>query len=93
MTLLRFRKLVTQHFHLAAQTRGIRFQQLDLVEELDQPLRLQLRLERRETILELLLQLRQALVGGFDALARFFVIEQGRPRRRGEKRQRNERCV
>jgi hypothetical protein len=84
--------LEVEHLDLATQPGRVGLQQLDLVEELDQTLALQLRFERRHAVLELLLQLGDALVGRLDALAGFLVVEQGRARgRRGQRRQQQRR--
>ena len=80
-----------QHFDLAAQPRGVGLQQLDLVEELDEALALQLRFERRDAVVELLLDLGQPLVGRLDALARLVVVEQRRARGRRADRSKDER--
>src|SRR6185295_5425838 len=64
LALLRFVLLVRQHLDLAAQPRAVALQQLDLVEQLDEALRLELRLERGNTVIELLLDDVEPLVGG-----------------------------
>ena len=66
--------------------RDLGLQLLDLAEELDQALVLQLRLDRGEAVLDLLLDLRQAEVGLLDAPAGFVVVEE-----RGARGQRDER--
>jgi alpha-galactosidase len=78
LTLLCLLRLVVQHLDLAAQLRDIGFQLLDLAEELDQALVLELQLERSEAILDLLLDLRQAEVGLFDAPPGFVIVEERR---------------
>jgi hypothetical protein len=59
-----------------AQPRDLGFQLLDLAEELDQALVPELQLDRGETVLDLLLDLREAEVGLLDAPPGFFVVEE-----------------
>ena len=77
LALLLLLLLVDQHLDLPAQTCATSaLQLLDLAEELDQTLALQLLLERGDAVVELLLDLRQPLVGGLDPLARLVVVEE-----------------
>src|SRR4029434_6074511 len=76
--------LVDQHFDLAAELRDVGLQLLDLAEKLDQSLALELRFERGDAVFELPLDLRHALVGRFDTLARLVVVEQRGARRKRE---------
>ena len=91
LPLLRLGELVRQHLDLAAHPRDVRLELLDRAEHLDQPLRLQLLLERRDAVLELLLHLRQAHVRLGDALSRLLVVEQRRVRDAAGERERQRR--
>jgi hypothetical protein len=51
-----------------------------------------LRLELREPVVELLLELRQPLVGKLDALARFFIVEQRCASGRRDEERRPQQC-
>jgi hypothetical protein len=68
---------VVQHLDLAAHARHVRLYLLDLVEQIDQPLALELRLERGDAILELLLDLGQPLAGRLIRLRSSSLEERG----------------
>jgi hypothetical protein len=89
---LRLGKLVGQHLDLATQPRRLGLQQLHLIEELDEALAFELRFQRGDAIVELLLDLRETLIRRLDALARLFVIEQCRVRRHADEQQRRQCC-
>ena len=67
--------LVDQDFDLPTQPCGIRFQLLDLSEEVDQALALQLPLDCVEASFELILDVRQAHLRVRDSPAGFLVVE------------------
>ncbi len=75
LALLRLLELVGDDLDLSAQLRDIALQDLHLVGEVGEALSLHLLLERRQPVLDLALQLRQADVRRFDPPARFVIVE------------------
>ena len=76
---------------LASQTRDVGFELLDLIEEIDEPLTLDRRLERTDPVFELSLQLREPPIDVGDSSTRFVVVEECRVREgRGEQRTRRD---
>jgi len=96
LALLRLLELVGQHLDLAADLGDVALQPLDVVGEIDERPALQLPLELGNAVVQVLLQLVDALVCRDNALARFLVIEQRGVRElrdEGNERKRSERRV
>jgi hypothetical protein len=84
LSLLRLLDLVSDDFDLAAELGDIGLDLLDRVEQVHQPLTLQLLVD----LVDLLRELRHPLVGRIDALARLLIVEEAGTRERCKRTQR-----